>query len=179
MKKGISATELVAYTWCAHRAALAAAGVPAEGISEDIELLRARGDEHEKSVLTSLAGCVSLKRYQTQATWEAMKAGAPWIHHGFFAHDNLVGEPDFLKRVEIPSKLGSYSYEPYDAKLGRTLKPEYVLQLCHYAELLGRAQGVVPTLGGVYRGDGVLERVDLGRYLDYYRNLLPSGRTSH
>ncbi len=174
MKKGISATELVAYTWCAHRAALAAAGVPSEGISEDVELLRKRGEAHEAAILASLSGCVSLMRYQTAETLEAMKSGAPWIYHGFFAYDNLVGEPDFLRRVEVPSKLGAYSYVPYDAKLGRTLKPEYVLQLCHYAELLGRAQGVVPSTGGVYLGDGKVELVALERYMDYYRNLLSS-----
>lgn len=172
MKKGISATELVAYTWCAHRASLAALGVRAEGISEDVELVRARGDEHESKVLAGLGGCVTVDRYQPDATLAAMKQGAPWIYHGFFAHGRLVGEPDFLKRVEVPSALGAFSYEPYDAKLGKHLKPEYVLQLCHYAELLGKVQGRVPASGGVFCGTGEVALVRLGDYLEYYRNLL-------
>jgi len=37
------------------------------------------------------------------------------------------GHADFLRRVETPSTLGPYPYEPYDTKLAHQLKPGAVL----------------------------------------------------
>ncbi len=176
MKGRISASELVAYTRCSHSAALAAEGVEAAGSSEDVVLLQKKGGEHEKTILSSLEGCFTVERRNAEATLAAMRAGHPWIYHGWLADGDLVGEPDFLRRVERPSRLGAYSYEPYDAKLGRALKPEYVLQLCHYGGLLERAQGALPESAGVYCGGKGEFTVKLGDYLAYYRNLLQSYR---
>jgi hypothetical protein len=39
----------------------------------------------------------------------------------------LFGRADFLKRVERPSKLGSFSYEVQDTKLARSPKAKFVV----------------------------------------------------
>ena len=67
-------------------------------------------------------------------------------HHlsGYLAHEDFAGYPDFLVRVESPSELGAWSYEPWDTKLARHPKPYFLVQLCCYAEMLERAQGVRP-----------------------------------
>jgi predicted RecB family nuclease len=59
----------------------------------------------------------------------------------------------FLVRVDGPSALGAWSYEPWDTKLARHPKPYFLVQLCCYAEMLERVQGVRPralqvVLGG-------------------------------
>lgn len=49
-----------------------------------------------------------------------------------------------MRRVELPSELGSWSYEAVDAKLARETKAGAVLQLCLYSDMLGTAQGLAP-----------------------------------
>ena len=49
-----------------------------------------------------------------------------------------------LRRVETPSRLGTWSYEVIDTKLARETKAGSVLQLCVYSDLLRHAQGLSP-----------------------------------
>ena len=42
---------------------------------------------------------------------------------------------DILRRVEVSSALGGWSYEPVDTKLARETKAGTILQLCLYADL--------------------------------------------
>ena len=72
-----------------------------------------------------------------------------------------------------PSALGDYSYEVTDTKLAHEVRASALLQLCTYADLLGRIQGVMPghvevALGG---SDARVERHRVADYAAFYRAL--------
>ena len=77
-------------------------------------------------------------------TFAAMKKGVQVIAQGALAHQGWVGRADILRRVEVPSALGEWSYEAIDTKLARETKAGAVLQLCLYSDLLTQTQGVAP-----------------------------------
>src|SRR5690606_37669469 len=77
-------------------------------------------------------------------TVDAMRAGADVIYQGALFDGTWIGRPDFLLRVETPSDLGPWSYEPIDAKLARHARGGALLQVLLYAELLAAAQGRGP-----------------------------------
>jgi predicted RecB family nuclease len=52
------------------------------------------------------------------------------------------GYADVLRRVERPSGLGDFSYEPLDTKLARETKAGTILQLSLYCDLVAEVQGV-------------------------------------
>ena len=83
---------------------------------------------------------------RAQHTLRAMQAGHEVIFRGVLAQADYVGEADFLVRVETPSRLGGYAYEVWETKLARAVRPEFLIQLCGYAELLEAVQG--PVLSG-------------------------------
>ena len=101
-------------------------------------------------------------------TLEAMRSGAEVIYQATFARDGWRGRADFVIRVESPSDLGSWSYEPYDTKLARTAKAAAVLQLAWYAQEVGVAQGWLPERVHVVLGTGRVETfrpADVDAYL--------------
>lgn len=59
-------------------------------------------------------------------------------------HGNWSGRADILRRVERPSRFGTWSYEVVDTKLARETKGGTVLQLCLYSDLLKGMQGGQP-----------------------------------
>ena len=74
-------------------------------------------------------------------TRAAMQRGAPVIAQGALTHEGWNGRTDILRRVEVSSALGGWSYEPIDTKLARETKAGTILQLCLYADLLARHAG--------------------------------------
>jgi uncharacterized protein len=78
------------------------------------------------------------------ATADAMKNGVDIIIQGALEHGRWFGRPDVLRRVEQPSILGAWSYEPYDCKLAMETKGATILQLSLYADLLTALQGRCP-----------------------------------
>ena len=88
-----------------------------------------------------------------------MQAGHAVIYHGALAADAFLGVTDFLVRVESPSTLGNYSYEVWDAKLARNARPEFILQLCCYADLLTAVQGRYPEQITLLLSDGTPQSV--------------------
>jgi uncharacterized protein len=78
------------------------------------------------------------------ATVAAMRDGAEIVYQATFARDGWRGRSDFLVRVDEPSDLGGWSYEPHDTKLARSAKPAAVLQLAWYAEEVAAVQGRLP-----------------------------------
>jgi uncharacterized protein len=70
------------------------------------------------------------------ATIAAMRRGAQIIAQGAFSHQGWVGRADILRRIEVPSLLGAWSYEAIDTKLARETKAGAVLQLCLYSDLI-------------------------------------------
>lgn len=151
----LSATDLAQYLACPHRTALdlaVAYGRRKAPFRHDpmIDVLRARGLEHERSFVHSLRvlglSVVELAgpEPQVEATIEAMRRGTDLIVQAALRDGVWGGRPDVLRRVDLPSNLGEWSYEAIDTKLARETKGGTILQLSLYSDLLAAAQGVVP-----------------------------------
>ena len=97
------------------------------------------------------------------ATVAAMRAGADVIYQATFARDGWRGRADFVVRVDEPSDLGAWSYEPYDTKLARSAKPAAVLQLAWYAREIAAVQGRLPERLHVVLGTSEVETLPAGR----------------
>ena len=164
------------------------------------EVLLQRGRDHEERYLAELEAAASADAGHTEAgartvtriavdptlglagvesaareTETAMRRGDAVIHQATFLQSyedtRWRGHADFLIRVEVPSSLGDWSYEPSDAKLARAAKVGAILQLCAYAEMVARIQERMPEyirliLGGPGHPE---ERLRLSDYHAYYR----------
>src|SRR5574338_1358021 len=173
-----SATDLVGYLACEHlteleRAAIAGLVQRPDRPDPELDVLRRRGDQHEKRYLAELEGqgrrVVRIERddqaergerIRTQAdeTLAAMASSADVIYQATFFDGRWLGYADFLLRVEAANTAGAsvwgpYHYEVADTKLARHVKASAVLQICSYIDQLERLQGVSPewlhvALGG-------------------------------
>lgn len=162
-----SPSALVAFTACVHRTELeraAAVGLVRKPKYENAarDALVQRGFEHERAHLAYLRAqgldiveVPPVHFADSQAvdeavrlTTEAMTGGRAVIYQATFLQTNggvsWRAGADFLRRVETPSRLGAWSYEPWDTKLAREAKAGALLQLCVYAELTGNIQGAMP-----------------------------------
>ncbi|MDX2275673.1 MAG: TM0106 family RecB-like putative nuclease [Hyphomonadaceae bacterium] len=161
MTRSLSASRLNDFLGCAHQSALWLAGVaPDEEVDETLQLIRAKGFEHEAAVLARLEAIHGPAVHipteggmeaRVAATQAAIASGAPLIYQGALVQTPWIGFPDFLIRKETPEK--GVTYEPEDAKLARKAKPDYVLQLGIYADLLEASVGH-PVANGVIHGSG-------------------------
>src|SRR5438132_594580 len=155
-----------------------------ERTDPELEVLTRRGLEHEARHLASLrTGHRRVVEFPfpdgttaglTQAhaqTLGAMTDGVDVIYQGTFFDGSWRCHPDFLLRVERPSKLGAYSYEVADAKLARKAKAAAVLECCVYAEQVAAVQGVEPEHITLILGDGTEEELRLKDYAAYYRSV--------
>ena len=154
----ISATDLVGYLNCPHLSGLdraVAEGALAKPKFWDplLQILWERGSAHERNYVEHLtkAGLQVVRIDGVEITGEAifetlaaMKNGVQVIVQGALSCDGWVGRADILRRVEVPSAVGDWSYEPIDTKLSRETKARAVLQLCLYSDLLTEAQGLAP-----------------------------------
>lgn len=150
------------------------------------ELIRERGEEYEADVCLQLRArygeMIDLTREPpftrtaledaAAATFEAMRGGAPLIYQAQFFDGRWQGRTDFLRRVEVPSELGPWSYEVLDTKLARQLKPQYVHQLSVYNRLLSRMQSRVLAHAYVLLGDGTEATIELGRFGALHRRVV-------
>jgi uncharacterized protein len=144
----------------------------------ELKLAARRGLEHERAHLEQLK-----TRYpelveiaenaidRAAATLAAMRAGAPIIFQGHLMAGNWAGLADFLHRIEGPSALGDWHYEPWDTKLARSAKPYFLIQLCAYAELLEALHERRPERLGFILGDGRAEHFRTDEFWHYYRRL--------
>jgi len=163
MKRGIgsfdlSASDLVGHLNCQHLTELdraVAQGRLAKPYVHDplVEILWQRGLQHEKNFVEHLkAGGLEavvidgteISDEPVAQTIAAMRSGVPVIVQGALRHERWRGRADVLRRVETPSALGPWSYEPIDTKLARETKAGAVLQLCVYSDLLHQTQGTPP-----------------------------------
>src|SRR5271155_2988909 len=136
-----SATDLINHLECPHLTRLdieVALGLVelTETRSDTTELVARKGDQHEQAYLEQLIAdgreVIEIKddrsrdgaapgldgtRLGAQQTVDAMKAGVEVIYQGvLFDGVRWRGHSDFLRRVERPSALGSFSYEVADTK---------------------------------------------------------------
>src|SRR5262245_31889823 len=154
----LSASDLVGHLNCRYLTSLdlyVAYGVLAKPLIWDpvLEVLAERGALHEQGYVDHLKanglsvtaiGGVGVDSSVVTQTLEAMKAGAPIIVQGALQVAHWSGRADILRRVEKPSRLGSWSYEVVDTKLARETKGSTILQICLYSELVAAAQKRVP-----------------------------------
>src|SRR5437667_10274008 len=185
----VSATDLAGFLECEHltQQELAAARGEVERPERkdpELEVLTRRGLEHEARHLASLrTGHRRVVEFPfpdgttaglTQAhaqTIAAMSEGVDVIYQGTFFDGRWRCHPDFLLRVDRPSKLGPYSYEVADAKLARTAKAAAVLQCCVYAEQLAAIQGIDPEHLTLILGNNTEEKLRFKDYGAYYRSV--------
>jgi uncharacterized protein len=175
----LSASRLNDYLGCPHQAALWLAGVkPAEDADATLQLIRDKGFEHEAAVLARLEELFGPAERipsggsladRARLTRDAIARGAKLIYQAALTKDAWLGYPDFLVRNGDP---GAAIFEPEDAKLSRSAKGEYVLQLGIYAELLEELFGI-PVQGGVIHvAAGEPEPFDLRRTRFILRRLM-------
>jgi predicted RecB family nuclease len=179
-----SASDLVDYLRCEHLSALerlvAEGALSRPAPSEEERLIAAKGMEHEARYLALVRErgktivelqARSGKIDAAEETLAAMRSGADVIHGATLFHDGWIGIADFLRRVERPSRLGSWSYEVADTKWARNAVPALVVQLCVYSELLAAMQGLEPERMYGIMGDGREEAFRYADYAAYYRAL--------
>jgi predicted RecB family nuclease len=106
-------------------------------------------------------------------TAQAMRDGTGVVYQATFLDQTVEpwwrGHADFLRRIEVPSQFGTWSYEPEDTKLSGHIKASAVLQLCFYAEQVGRLQGREPDQVHIVLGGNDRVSVRLVEVAAYYR----------
>jgi predicted RecB family nuclease len=126
------------------------------------KLIQEKGHEHEREFLASLKksglNVVEVSEEgnlsgRVALTADIMRDGPDIIYQATLHNGIWHGFADFLKRVDRPSQLGSFSYEAVDTKLSKHPKPSHVMQLCVYSELLQQVQGVRPHDMSLVLGD--------------------------
>lgn len=186
----LSASDLIGHLACEHLTVLerdAAEGRRARPVRLDpaLDVLHRRGFERETRFIAAQRAAgrsvielapepgrtIAALREADVRTLEAMRSGAEVIAQAAFFDGRWQGRADFLLRVERPSGLGGWSYEPADAKLSRIVKGAAILQLCSYAEHLRRLQGVAPENIHVVTGDGRTHSHRLDDYAAYFRRV--------
>ena len=185
----VSPSDLVNYLYCPHLTKLSLDYVrgeidkPNPEKTERPSVAQRRGVEHETNYLETIRSsqssliCIdsSIPRNErVSQTINALNAGVDVIYQAaFYSCDSprpaWVGYADFLRRVEIPSGLGPYSYEPEDTKLARHVRPSAVLQLCEYSEALSRIQGKDPEYIHVILGGQERVSLRLAEFAAYFR----------
>lgn len=175
-----SATDLINYLGCRHAVFLDLThfGQPGPEIASGAyeELLKKKGMEHEQRHLACLKD--QGKRIaiidpnsaidrRVAHTLSAMEDGAEVIYQGALLDTPWIGYADFLMRVSGRTKLGGFGYEVVDTKLARTPRPKHVVQLCVYSELLGIAQGLLPSNVHLVLGDSSQVSLPLSQFLYY------------
>ncbi len=123
-------------------------------------LVARKGLEHEAVCLTVLrkrhGDCTTIPdgalEARFEATVQAMERGAPLIYQAALTAGSWLGYADFLVRVDEGCPRWAWSYEPWDAKLSRSARPEHLLQIAVYGELLGTIQGRPAMHGNLMLG---------------------------
>jgi len=103
-------------------------------------------------------------------TVRAIQKGYDLIYHAYLIDDNLRGEADFLIKCNTKSDLGDYSYEVYDTKITRNLKPRHVTQITAYSDMLGKIQKVLPEKMYLIDGSDEYHSFKTIEYIDLFNH---------
>ena len=153
-----------------------------------MSLLASKGIEHENKFLVKLKeqrlSTIDIEQVDNKdklsATLNAMQQGFDIIYQATLGFKNkykekyvtqFIGHADYLRKVYVPSLLGDYSYEVCDAKLASHVKPYFIIQLCCYAQMLEKTQGIRPKEIAVVLGNNTIERLKTDKYFYYYKNI--------
>ncbi len=187
----LSATDLVGFLACDHLSTLELGRIagrwerPHRRDDPTIALIQEKGDLHEAEYLARLRAeglrVVEIPkgdlrtpddlRAAEAATLAAMRDGADVVFQATFFDGRWRGHADFLfRRDDRPSPiLGGWSYDIADTKLARSVKGGAILQMCVYAALLERLQGIPPETLSVITGDGVSHGYRTADFAPYFR----------
>jgi predicted RecB family nuclease len=196
MKTQITASMLYDLVQCPKRVELDLFGDPSERdeISAFVQMLWRRGALYERQVVedgdTAMLDLTGVDIHDKERlTLDAMRRGIPLIYGGRISADDLVGVPDFLRRV-------GDGYEPLDVKSGNgeeggdddtdgKPKVHYAVQLALYVDILERL-GLSAGRHGVIldiRGEEVVYRLNEPRGVrstntlwDEYQDCLSTAR---
>jgi uncharacterized protein len=179
----VSPTDLANFLACGHKASLERLAAereirkptPADPLAE---VLRARGIAHEARYVDHLRGDgVSVEDLQGLTVDEsrpralaAMRRGVDVIVQAPLHGDDWFGVADVLRKVDVPSVFGRWSYEVHDAKLSRETRGGTILQLCVYSELLGVIQKQEPEYFRVVTPAGI-ESFRFDDFSAFYRQV--------
>ncbi len=194
-----SATDLVGFLACEHLSDLEITAIEGfihrpERTDPELDVVRKRGFAHEKRYLEQLEATgrrVTVIAPDTSAetpdgsretrgerlarqvaeTEAAIRRGDDVIYQAAFFDGRWLGYADFLLRVPRPSPLGAFSYEITDTKLAHEVRASALMQLCTYADLLERVQGVAPACVEVALGgsEATIERHRVADYAAFHR----------
>lgn len=179
-----SATDLCNFADCKYLTLVSLENAPPDRSDDkQAELITRKGMEHEGAYLDALIAkgcgittvCAEGKRNphnQFEETLALLKRGEPYIAQAMLTSGRFSGIADLLRRVEVPSKLGEFSYEVVDTKLAKKQKTTYLIQLAFYAELLEAVQGRFPRYGHIVDGSGHEVRHDLLKCRAYFASLV-------
>ena len=105
-------------------------------------------------------------------TKKAMQNGYDLIYHAYLIDDDFRGEADFLiKTKELKSKVfGDYSYEVYDTKISRNLRPRHVTQITAYSYMLGKIQKALPKKMYLIDGSDITHDYKTIEYINLFNH---------
>ena len=182
-----SPSDLGSFLACEHLTQLELAVALREGRRPSYEnayaeLLRRKGQEHERAFLATLHDAgrtvvevrLSARRdfeAGTRRTAEAMRGGADYVYQAVFFSEGWRGIADFLERIDRPSALGAWSYQVLDTKLARHPRPEHALQLSFYSQALEQTQHLAPDLAYVVLGTRERVPIRLADVTAYFRRV--------
>ncbi len=148
--------------------------------SPEADLLAEKGESHERQQLAAfqadglrvavIADPGHLDWSEAaEATIQAMRDAADIVYQAVLIGDGWRGRADFLVRVDRPSALGGWSYEAWDTKLARHVKPAHILQLAFYSEQVAAIQQASPVWMHVVLGTNQTVRFRCDDCTAYFR----------
>ena len=150
--------------------------IPDERTEEDA-ILQEEGERHEHAYLEKLQAegrdvCTIASGLDAwERTLEAMQQGREIIYQAALQDDAFTGRADFLRRQAGRSRFGDWRYDVLDTKLAHSPRPDFLVQLCAYAEMLEAAQASPLTEVSVLLGTNEERRFRLAEFRWFYRLL--------
>ncbi|KTD10633.1 putative RNA helicase [Legionella gratiana] len=144
---------------------------------ELLSVLHEMGNQHESEVFAAFEarGLTIANLYKRtdsyQATMDAMKNGIDVIYQAHLELSPFRGYADFLIKIQGKSIFGDYCYEIWDTKLAKSVKVDFLVQLCCYAEMLGVMQQARVKHITLVLGNKEQKRFRLNEYFYFYQNL--------
>ena len=98
-----------------------------------------------------------------------MKLGFDIIRGGYLKDGNGMENLIFLRKQNIKSNFGDYSYEVIDTKNTLGVKTDHIIQVGMYSYLLEKAQGVLPKSFYILLKDSKKEEIKLSQVGDFFK----------
>ncbi len=124
------------------------------------DLIKDMGNQHEEELIHKMEKESMVfkvkkdtRKLALEQTYKAMQRGEEKIYQAAIQKENLFGYADLLIKKSGASLLGNYYYIPYDFKIARHPKPQALVQLCCYCDILQSLQQVLPPKFAVVTKD--------------------------